>query len=166
MWFRFWFKLVFDLFEEGHSEKQYTQNAMVFKQGAFSPRMPWFLNGGHSEKQCSQNAMVSEQGAFWKTVLPECQSFRVICSSLALLAKDTCQLERSGKPCNNVKIPPLSWGHWKKMPSSGLQNFGPLQALLDFVTTMRQGLNSHKIQNSTESNNSKMTQSERGWLAL
>ena len=25
-----------------HSEKQYCQNAMVFKQGAFSPRMPWF----------------------------------------------------------------------------------------------------------------------------
>ena len=50
--------------KRGYSEKQYTQNAMVFKQGAFSPRMPWFLNRGHSEKQYSQNAMVSEQGAF------------------------------------------------------------------------------------------------------
>ena len=113
-------------FQTGHS----TQNALVFKQGAFCPECRGFQTRGHS----AQNAMVSKQGAFWKTVLRSqkamvskqrafcTQNAMVSVSSVSLLSKNTFHLgENWYKPVNNVKIPPFP-RTLKKMPSLGLQN--------------------------------------------
>ena len=127
--------------------------------------MPWFPNREHSEKQYSQNAMVSEQGAFWKTVLPKCHGFRtltgsilknstpkmpwfanrddsgpivkcVICPSLALLAKDSIQLRNRQNQCIMLKFHLFPWDSSKDAilgPASfpllpGLANFVPFKS--------------------------------------
>ena len=124
----------------GHSEKQYSHNAMVFKQGGILPIMPWFLNRGHSEKQYSHNAMVFKQGG----ILPIMPWF--LKNSLKTLLSQ----RKVVKPCNNVKIPPFSSGHWNRCrPRASKTALGP-RATLCGPRAVLEALGRHLFQSPSE----------------
>ena len=95
----------------GHSEKQYSHNAMVFKQGGILPIMPWFL----------KNSL--------KTLLSQ---------------------RKVVKPCNNVKIPPFSSGHWNRCrPRASKTALGP-RATLCGPRAVLEALGRHLFQSPSE----------------
>ena len=95
----------------GHSEKQYSHNAMVFKQGGILPIMPWFLKNS-LKKLLSQKEVV--------------------------------------KPCNNVKIPPFSSGHWNRCrPRASKTALGP-RATLCGPRAVLEALGRHLFQSPSE----------------
>ena len=113
---------------------------MVFKQGGIFPIMPWFLNRGHSEKQYSHNAMVFKQGG----ILPRMPWF--LKNSLKTLLSQ----RKLVKPCNNVKIPPFSSGHWNRCrPRASKTALGP-RATLCGPRAVLEALGRHLFQSPSE----------------
>ena len=95
----------------GHSEKQYSHNAMVFKQGGILPIMPWFLK----------------------------KSLKTLLSQRKVV-----------KPCNNVKIPPFSSGHWNRCrPWASITALGP-RATLCGPRAVLEALGRHLFQSPLE----------------